>query len=669
VRFQTQQMRDLWSGYACASGKMVDVLFGPKTIHVADITRDAWLALNQVFFKHGYDIRRGDTGAYNCRQITDGQGLSLHAYGIAVDVNWTTNPRKITKDKRKVRFSTAALQELRARDVSFHQADTDMSSDMIADVMRIVTSVGHPIFAWGGHFINTKDTMHFQLDVSPAELAAGIVGPLDTVSAEDDDSGDGDNFGHLSEVEREFEPEVQQSVGLTEAVIRAAQTSQRVWGVPASVTLAQFILESAGGKRMPSGSNNPFGIKARSGDPFVSATTREISGGRSVLVEARFRKFSSFDEAFEAHARLLATSNHYVHAMAFRSNPAAFCDALTGIYATDPDYGSKLKTLLQRYNLLQYDVVTIDQGSGGMSETGFSGAGDSNLAGGMTNANVRTLQTALKTAGYSVGGIDGIYGPLTRAAILAFQADNGLARTGIPDDATVTLLNNPPTRPLSRERVSATQNDLRAAGSRTILQADRTKLLGTISGILGALGIGNSAAVNLLASQSPQTATTPTPPVLQFLDKVQLVLSNPETRSNPGDLNSLVETARQLRLSADLQVSPELLQTFKQIRQLIPPDVLATYPDIGKVFSSVEAVSNSHVINPHTVFDLLTTQFADGSTLQTIAQGLASVAGSIIPGFGGSLATVAVGILAHHFGNKIAEARVQDHRDASNLNR
>ena len=47
-----------------------------------------------------------------------------------------------------------------------------------------------------------------------------------------------------------------------DAVIRAAQASQTRWGIPASVTLAQWALESAWGSRMPPGSNNPFGIKA-----------------------------------------------------------------------------------------------------------------------------------------------------------------------------------------------------------------------------------------------------------------------------------------------------------------------------------------------------------------------------------------------------------------------
>src|SRR3954451_14996587 len=45
-------------------------------------------------------------------------------------------------------------------------------------------------------------------------------------------------------------------------VIQAAIVSHRRWNVPASVTLAQWVVESAWGASMPPGSNNPFGIKA-----------------------------------------------------------------------------------------------------------------------------------------------------------------------------------------------------------------------------------------------------------------------------------------------------------------------------------------------------------------------------------------------------------------------
>ena len=58
-------------------------------------------------------------------------------------------------------------------------------------------------------------------------------------------------------------------------IIAAAREAQRKWKIPASISLAQWALESGWGRHMPPGSNNPFGMKARPGDPFVTVRTRE----------------------------------------------------------------------------------------------------------------------------------------------------------------------------------------------------------------------------------------------------------------------------------------------------------------------------------------------------------------------------------------------------------
>jgi len=138
-------------------------------------------------------------------------------------------------------------------------------------------------------------------------------------------------------------------------VIAAAQASHNAWKIPASVTLAQWALESNWGRAMPAGSNNPFGIKAAAGQPYVKATTREVIRGQSVNVVARFRRFASMSEAFDQHGRLLATAHPYAHARTLANNPNAFADALTGVYATDPNYGTALKRIMKSHNLYQYD--------------------------------------------------------------------------------------------------------------------------------------------------------------------------------------------------------------------------------------------------------------------------------------------------------------------------
>ena len=141
-------------------------------------------------------------------------------------------------------------------------------------------------------------------------------------------------------------------------VIDAAVASNKKWHVPASVALAQWALESSYGRATPAGSNNPFGIKAVVGQPFVLAKTQEFVHGKYETTEAKFRRFSSLTDAFEAHGQLLATAPAYAKARMFSSDANGFADALTGVYATDPHYGSKLKAIMKQHNLYQYDSLT-----------------------------------------------------------------------------------------------------------------------------------------------------------------------------------------------------------------------------------------------------------------------------------------------------------------------
>lgn len=140
-------------------------------------------------------------------------------------------------------------------------------------------------------------------------------------------------------------------------VIKAAQDSQRETGVPASITLAQWALESGYGKKMPPGSNNPFGIKAVGDQPGVDAMTKEDYGHGKVTVSQRFRKFDSLSDAFKEHARLLSEGKYLKHVMEHKDDPDKMADALTGTYATDTEYGTLLKSIMKSGNLYQYNTL------------------------------------------------------------------------------------------------------------------------------------------------------------------------------------------------------------------------------------------------------------------------------------------------------------------------
>lgn len=128
---------------------------------------------------------------------------------------------------------------------------------------------------------------------------------------------------------------------------------------------------------------------------------------------------------------------------------------------------------------------------------------------------VNALQDALANLDYAVGAKDGIFGGFTRAAVLAFQADNGLDTTGVVDRSTWEALSTAPPRPLSRARTNIAQEELAKLGSTTIIDALRTKNLGWVSAILGVLGL--TSVAGSAAGAGPAAAAGPLEPIVREL--------------------------------------------------------------------------------------------------------------------------------------------------------
>ena len=136
-----------------------------------------------------------------------------------------------------------------------------------------------------------------------------------------------------------------------------ALAAQRSYGVPAAVTIAQAIDESAWGQStLASQDHNLFGIKGTGPAGSVSLPTQEVYNGQAVSITAQFRVYNDVAESIEDHGKLLASSGSYTAAMANQQSPNAFANALTGVYATDPTYGSSLISLMRQYNLYRYDA-------------------------------------------------------------------------------------------------------------------------------------------------------------------------------------------------------------------------------------------------------------------------------------------------------------------------
>lgn len=149
----SQQVRDWYSVYRCEPSRMVRVNFPGAgkvwPLQVASATVPAWEAFAAVMASTGYYFREIAGGTYNCRKIAGSSKWSLHAYGVALDLNPNQNPYG------------SPLRH-------------DYPAAFLNGIAGIKTTGGLTVFTWGGTW-NTPDAMHWQINVPPAAIAKGIV--------------------------------------------------------------------------------------------------------------------------------------------------------------------------------------------------------------------------------------------------------------------------------------------------------------------------------------------------------------------------------------------------------------------------------------------------------------------------------------------------------------
>ena len=127
------------------------------------------------------------------------------------------------------------------------------------------------------------------------------------------------------------------------------------FGIPASITLAQGILESGAGKgRLAVQANNHFGIKCHdwNGKKIYHDDDEE---------QECFRKYDNPEYSYRDHSLFLSNRDRY--SFLFDLKKDDYKQWAKGLkkagYATDPKYPQKLIDLIQRYRLYKYDNVVL----------------------------------------------------------------------------------------------------------------------------------------------------------------------------------------------------------------------------------------------------------------------------------------------------------------------
>mgnify|MGYP003592468528 CR=1 FL=1 len=113
------------------------------------------------------------------------------------------------------------------------------------------------------------------------------------------------------------------------------------YDLPPSVCVAQAAIESGWG-RYTSGAYNFFGRKYGGSGSWVEMVTEEFLDDQWVEVMARFQSYESLEEAVRDWCVLMTEEPVYGRCLYWRRNPAAFVASMAPIYATDPDYQSKV---------------------------------------------------------------------------------------------------------------------------------------------------------------------------------------------------------------------------------------------------------------------------------------------------------------------------------------
>lgn len=129
-------------------------------------------------------------------------------------------------------------------------------------------------------------------------------------------------------------------------------------GVPASITLAQGILESQNGESdLAKRSNNHFGIKCKP----------EWTGGKVYHDDDErgecFRSYENVEQSYMDHSDFLKNRPYYT--FLFKLDPTDYEGWAKGLkkagYATNPVYAQQLITLIQKYNLQEYTLIALQR--------------------------------------------------------------------------------------------------------------------------------------------------------------------------------------------------------------------------------------------------------------------------------------------------------------------
>lgn len=124
---------------------------------------------------------------------------------------------------------------------------------------------------------------------------------------------------------------------------------------PKSIVIAQAILESSWGESsLSKDSSNYFGIKGDFHGNYVLVPTQEFENGKWISIDDKFKKYPDLSSSIDDYLELMKLPRYLevLHASNYKEAATAL---VSGGYATDPSYASKLINIIESYDLHIYD--------------------------------------------------------------------------------------------------------------------------------------------------------------------------------------------------------------------------------------------------------------------------------------------------------------------------
>ena len=137
-----------------------------------------------------------------------------------------------------------------------------------------------------------------------------------------------------------------------------AVEQMKQYGIPASITLSQGLLESgAGQSTLAKASNNHFGIKC--GSSWRGESVRHDDDRRNEC----FRAYDKVEDSYRDHSLFLTSNQRY--ASLFKLSNTDYKGWAVGLkkagYATNPSYANSLIAIIEDYSLYQWDSSEISK--------------------------------------------------------------------------------------------------------------------------------------------------------------------------------------------------------------------------------------------------------------------------------------------------------------------